>query len=305
MVRRSILYVPRCIRGGWGDGSGRQCGMSARRSLRVNSDQVRGFPKELNSAPKPGNVPHERKPPTSSRSRRLRLRQPRNPGRPRPLPRLQALHVRRAHRPAEALKASGIKSSPSPTTTSWTRAGPDSPKPASTSRERPALCRHRRHRRRLAARHHEKNGIKVGWLGMTRWLNGNRNPDKDDQPHVNFFPYPGESGGAPGADEARSSKPSKPPAPSATSSSSPSTGASSTPPPRAPKTSTSPTSCWKPAPASSSATTPTSCSPSKPTRPPTTATPSSSIRWATSSPTSPAPTSTASCPTKTANPATR
>ena len=48
----------------------------------------------------------------------------------------------------------------------------------------------------------EANGIKVGWLGMTRWLNGNRNPDKDDQPHVNFFPYPGESGGAPGADEA-------------------------------------------------------------------------------------------------------
>jgi hypothetical protein len=42
----------------------------------------------------------------------------------------------------------------------------------------------------------EANGIKVGWLGMTRWLNGNRNPDKDDQPHVNFFPYPGESGGA-------------------------------------------------------------------------------------------------------------
>jgi poly-gamma-glutamate capsule biosynthesis protein CapA/YwtB (metallophosphatase superfamily) len=48
----------------------------------------------------------------------------------------------------------------------------------------------------------EANGIKVGWLGMTRWLNGNHNPDKDDQPHVNFFPYPGESGGAPGADEA-------------------------------------------------------------------------------------------------------
>ena len=48
----------------------------------------------------------------------------------------------------------------------------------------------------------EANGIKVGWLGMTRWLNGNRNPDKDDQPHVNFFPYPGETGGAPGADEA-------------------------------------------------------------------------------------------------------
>jgi poly-gamma-glutamate synthesis protein (capsule biosynthesis protein) len=48
----------------------------------------------------------------------------------------------------------------------------------------------------------EANGIKVGWLGMTRWLNGNRNPDKDDQPHSNFFPYPGESGGAPGADQA-------------------------------------------------------------------------------------------------------
>jgi poly-gamma-glutamate capsule biosynthesis protein CapA/YwtB (metallophosphatase superfamily) len=48
----------------------------------------------------------------------------------------------------------------------------------------------------------ETNGIKVGWLGMTRWLNGNRNPDKDDQPHVNFYPYPGESNGAPGADEA-------------------------------------------------------------------------------------------------------
>jgi hypothetical protein len=24
----------------------------------------------------------------------------------------------------------------------------------------------------------EANGIKVGWLGMTRWLNGGRNPDK-------------------------------------------------------------------------------------------------------------------------------
>ena len=47
----------------------------------------------------------------------------------------------------------------------------------------------------------EANGIKVGWLGMTRWLNGNRNPVKDDQPHVNFFPYPGEANGAPGADE--------------------------------------------------------------------------------------------------------
>jgi poly-gamma-glutamate capsule biosynthesis protein CapA/YwtB (metallophosphatase superfamily) len=49
----------------------------------------------------------------------------------------------------------------------------------------------------------EANGIKVGWLGMTRWLNGNRNPDNPDQPHVNFFPYPGEGGGAPGADDAQ------------------------------------------------------------------------------------------------------
>lgn len=49
----------------------------------------------------------------------------------------------------------------------------------------------------------EASGIKVGWLGMTRWLNGNRNPDAPDQPHVNFFPYPGEAGGATGADEAQ------------------------------------------------------------------------------------------------------
>ena len=48
----------------------------------------------------------------------------------------------------------------------------------------------------------EANGIKVCWLGMTRWLNGNSNPDKDELPHVNFFPYPGESGGAAGLDEA-------------------------------------------------------------------------------------------------------
>ena len=48
----------------------------------------------------------------------------------------------------------------------------------------------------------EANGIKVGWLGMTRWLNGGRNSDKDDQPQVNFFPYPNESAGASGMDEA-------------------------------------------------------------------------------------------------------
>ena len=47
----------------------------------------------------------------------------------------------------------------------------------------------------------EANGIKVGWLGMTRWLNGNRNPEDATLPRVNFFPYPGEAGGAPGADE--------------------------------------------------------------------------------------------------------
>jgi len=49
----------------------------------------------------------------------------------------------------------------------------------------------------------EKNGIKVGFLGMTRWLNGNRNPEKDDEPHVNFFPYPDDNAsGAPGMDAA-------------------------------------------------------------------------------------------------------
>ena len=48
----------------------------------------------------------------------------------------------------------------------------------------------------------EKNGVKVGWLGMTRWLNGNRNPEKDDEPHVAFLPYPNAAGGAPGMDEA-------------------------------------------------------------------------------------------------------
>jgi len=48
----------------------------------------------------------------------------------------------------------------------------------------------------------EKNGIRIGWLGMTRWLNGGRNPEKDSEPHVAFFPYPGESNGAPGRDEA-------------------------------------------------------------------------------------------------------
>jgi poly-gamma-glutamate capsule biosynthesis protein CapA/YwtB (metallophosphatase superfamily) len=47
----------------------------------------------------------------------------------------------------------------------------------------------------------EANGIRVGWLGITRWLNGGRNPDKDDQPHVNFFPYPSEAAGVHGSTE--------------------------------------------------------------------------------------------------------
>ena len=46
----------------------------------------------------------------------------------------------------------------------------------------------------------EKSGIKVGWLGMTRWLNGHRNPPKADEPHVAFVPYPGSREG-PGISE--------------------------------------------------------------------------------------------------------
>jgi poly-gamma-glutamate capsule biosynthesis protein CapA/YwtB (metallophosphatase superfamily) len=48
----------------------------------------------------------------------------------------------------------------------------------------------------------EKNGLRVGWLGITRWLNGSRNPEKDSEPHVAFFPYPGEAKNAYGLDEA-------------------------------------------------------------------------------------------------------
>lgn len=48
----------------------------------------------------------------------------------------------------------------------------------------------------------EKDGLRVGWLGMTRWLNGGRNPEKPDLPHVAFLPYPADAGGAPGLDEA-------------------------------------------------------------------------------------------------------
>ena len=51
----------------------------------------------------------------------------------------------------------------------------------------------------------EKNGIKVGFLGMTRWLNGGSNPTDPTKPHVNFFPYPAGKGGAsdpPGMEDA-------------------------------------------------------------------------------------------------------
>ena len=51
----------------------------------------------------------------------------------------------------------------------------------------------------------EKNGIKVGFLGMTRWLNGGSNPSDPTKPHVNFFPYPAGKGGKddpPGMDDA-------------------------------------------------------------------------------------------------------
>jgi len=47
----------------------------------------------------------------------------------------------------------------------------------------------------------EAHGIRVGWLGMTRWLNGGRNPDDPAAPHVNFFPYPTEPGASTGATE--------------------------------------------------------------------------------------------------------
>jgi poly-gamma-glutamate capsule biosynthesis protein CapA/YwtB (metallophosphatase superfamily) len=48
----------------------------------------------------------------------------------------------------------------------------------------------------------EKDGIKVGWLGMTRWLNGHHNPAKDAEPHVAFLPYPGSGDEATGLSEA-------------------------------------------------------------------------------------------------------
>ena len=47
----------------------------------------------------------------------------------------------------------------------------------------------------------EKNGISVGWIGATRWLNGNRNPVKATEPHVAFIPYANDTSGAPGLPE--------------------------------------------------------------------------------------------------------
>lgn len=48
----------------------------------------------------------------------------------------------------------------------------------------------------------EKNGIRIGWLGMTRWLNGHHNPAKDAEAHVAFLPYPGSGDEATGLSEA-------------------------------------------------------------------------------------------------------
>jgi poly-gamma-glutamate capsule biosynthesis protein CapA/YwtB (metallophosphatase superfamily) len=48
----------------------------------------------------------------------------------------------------------------------------------------------------------EKNGIKIGWLGMTRWLNGHHNVEQETQPHVAFLPYPGSGDEATGLSEA-------------------------------------------------------------------------------------------------------
>ena len=119
----------------------------------------------------------------------------------------------------------------------------------------------------------EKNGIKVGWLGMTRWLNGGRNPEKDSDPHVAFLPYPGESGGATDAMKPVCSKQSKPRVPSATCSSFPFIGESNTRRRRVPKTLTSRTRCSKPEPAPSSAIIRTCSNRWKPIAPPTSATP--------------------------------
>jgi poly-gamma-glutamate capsule biosynthesis protein CapA/YwtB (metallophosphatase superfamily) len=47
----------------------------------------------------------------------------------------------------------------------------------------------------------EKNQIKIGVLGMTRWLNGHRNPEKAEAPHAAFFPAASEDKAAVELDE--------------------------------------------------------------------------------------------------------
>ena len=151
----------------------------------------------------------------------------------------------------------------------------------------------------------EANGIKVGWLGMTRWLNGNRNPDKADQPHVNFFPYPGESGGAPGADEAQvlaAVKPARAQCDFLVISVHWGIEYATAPRPEDVDL------AHKMLEAGASVVVghhPHVLQPVETYRTPTAATPSSFTRSATSSPTSRAATSMASCPTRTATPATR
>lgn len=48
----------------------------------------------------------------------------------------------------------------------------------------------------------EKNGLRIGLLGMTRLLNGNKNPAEADKPHVNYVPYATDKTGAVGVTEA-------------------------------------------------------------------------------------------------------
>lgn len=48
----------------------------------------------------------------------------------------------------------------------------------------------------------EKNGIKIGLIGMTRWLNGNRNPAGMNEPHVAFVPYDDDPLSTPGVSTA-------------------------------------------------------------------------------------------------------
>ena len=97
----------------------------------------------------------------------------------------------------------------------------------------------------------EANGIKVGWLGMTRWLNGGRNPDKDELPHVNFFPYPVNPAARRERMKRACWKPSERRAHNAIFWWFPFTGASSTRPRQSRKMWRRRTRCWRPEPRSS------------------------------------------------------